>query len=318
MARRRDRSTFAKIHIIPILAAGLMVTIVLFFVAIPIRAQLPAFFDPVAEARIDPRFETYYEAIGGIEILGATISEAFVDADSNVVVQYFQNGRLELSPAVDGGLEVKTSALSVLLGAWESPLPSQSAAEGCQLFQETGHQVCHAFLKFYRLSGGPAIMGYPISEFKVENGQTVQYFQYFRLDWVQVEEGQGEVQIAPLGKMFLQRQQSVVDGPLVAEMYASVTLKYGVTRTSGEQIVYLIVRDGQGEALQGAQATLVASFVDGKRTFIMPATDRKGASQVALRFEDQRSGNTVRLEIAVVYESLTATTRDSFLVYGTN
>jgi len=303
------------------LVGGLVVTIVLFLVVIPIRAQLPAFFDPVAGLRVDPRFEAHYAAIGGREILGATLSEAFVDDESNVLVQYFQNGRLELSPAVDGGLEAKTSAISVLLGAWESPLPSQSAGEGCQLFQETGHQVCHAFLNYYRLNGGPAVFGYPISEFKVERSQTVQYFQYFRLDWVQAEEGKGEVQIAPLGAMLMEIHEGlaeVVEVPIAAEVLASLSLKYGVTRTSGEQIVYLLVRDGQGKPLQGAEATLLVFFPDGKRTFIMPATDPNGTSQVVLNFEDQPSGSTIRLEIVVFYKNLSATTRDSFLVYGAN
>ena len=239
----------------------------------------------------------------------------------DVVVQYFKNGRLELSPSVEGGLEAKISAISVLLGAWESPLSSQTAGEGCQLFQETGHQVCHAFLSYYRLNGGPAIFGYPISEFKVERSQTVQYFQNFRLDWVQAEQGKGEVQIAPLGQLLMEKQKSsavALDKPFVLEILASVSLKYGVTKASAEQIVYLLVRDGQGNPLQGAEATLLVSFADGKRTFIMPATDANGASQVNLSFEDQPSGNTVRLDIVVFYESLSATTRDSFLVYGGN
>ena len=312
LARIRNQSTFAKIPFTPIFIGAL---VVLFFVILPLRAQLPAILDPVAGVRVDPRFDAHYDAIGGDEILGVTLTEAFSDDEGGIVVQYFQNGRLEFA---EGELEVKTSPVSILLGAGESSLPSQPVGEGCQLFQETGHEVCHAFLDYYRLNGGPAVFGYPISKIKVERSQTVQYFQNFRLDWVQAEEGKGEIQIAALGKMLLEKQQSISDGPFAVEILPSVSLKYGVTRTSGEQIVYLLARNGEGKPLIGAEATLLAFFPDGKRTFILPATDANGRSQVVLNFENQPSGSSIRLEIVVFYESLRATTWDSFLVYGAN
>jgi hypothetical protein len=183
--------------------------------------------------------------------------------------------------------------------------------------------VCHAFLDFFRLRGGAEVFGFPISEIKVENGETVQYFQRFRLDWISGSGSQGEVQIGPLGRIHLENTDSVTREtqtplPIVGDILPSVSLKYGVMQPSGEQIVYLHVIDEAQGAIAGVSATLNVNFGEIERTFIFPLTDSEGLSQVRVPFENVPSGTTINLSISVVYAGRTKITRDSFLIYGSN
>jgi len=66
---------------------------------------------------------------------------------------------------------------------------SVDTPDGCQHFDETGHNVCGAFLDFWNHNGGLAVFGLPLTgEMEEENfdtGETytVQYFERQRFEW---------------------------------------------------------------------------------------------------------------------------------------
>jgi hypothetical protein len=294
--------------------------VVILVIAVPIGAMVRDLRDRTEGFIVDSRFSPYFEVHGGESIFGVPISEAFVEIETGKVIQYFENARLELDANFSGGMEVKASSLGMMLGKWETPLTYDGEIPGCRFYDETGHRVCHAFLSYYEINGGPETFGYPISEITIEEDRMVQYFQWFRLDWYP-DEDESPVQPGPIGRIHLSQASPADFKPdyeetsQVAELIVVSSVAKASMSKSGEQTVYLLVRDQDQKAIEGAAATLIAHFPDGDRMIIMPLTDGNGRSQVSFSFENQPAGHTISLEITVVYEGRTKQARESFMIY---
>ncbi len=117
--------------------------------------------------------------------------------DLIAALRAFQNpsGAFQFQPAMpDDSLLATVQAIPALLG---EPLPvrpiaaagatgAAAAAEalpGCELFTETGHNLCEPFGAFWHARGGLAAFGYPISEMHEQDGMLVQYFERARFEW---------------------------------------------------------------------------------------------------------------------------------------
>jgi hypothetical protein len=300
-----------------LIALGIAVVLM---VVVPIRAMMRSNSDPASGYLVDARFETYYEDQGGREIFGDPISEAFTEVETGKAVQYFENARLELDADRSGEMDVKTSSLGMMVGGWEIPLTYTEEMPGCRFFHETGHYVCHAFLEYYDDHGGPDVFGYPISEFKLEEGVMVQYYQWFRLDW-DPDEGEQAVRPGSLGKIHLSTIESpsstsdLEQLPDVEGISVVSSVEKASTKTSGEQTVFLQVKDLDQIPIRGAAATLIAHFPNGDRMIVMPLTDEEGRSKVTFTFSDQPAGSSVSLEITVVYRGVVKHARESFMIH---
>jgi len=293
---------------------------VILIIAMPIRAMVKELQDKEEGFSIDSRFSPYDEVQGGESIFGKPISQAFIEVETDKVVQYFENARLELDIDASGGMVVKTSSLGMMLGAWEAPLTYEGEVPGCRFYHETGHHVCHAFLSYYEEKGGPGTFGYPIAELKIEDDRMVQYFQWFRLDWFPDNE-ENPIQPGPLGRMHLSTvnaedfKAEYEETSEVEELRVVSSVERASITTSGEQTVYLVVRDQDQEAIEGAAVTLIAHFPEEDRMIIMPLTDEDGRSQVSFTFENQPPGHSVFLEITVVYQGRAKEVRESFMIH---
>jgi len=312
-----SKSSLGRSRYLFLLVLGLAVILV---IVIPIRAMVRDLRDHADGFTIDPRFSPYFEVHGGEAIFGDPISESFVEVETGKIVQYFENARLELETGSSGGMEVKTSSLGMMLGKWEAPLTYDGEIPGCHFYHETGHRVCSAFLAYYEKNGGPDTFGYPITEFKLEEDRMVQYFQWFRLDWYP-DEKEYPVRPGPIGVMHLSESDPADFKPdheetsEVEELFVVSSVEMASMNISGEQTVYLLVKDQDQKSISGAAATLIAHFPDGDRMIIMPLTDENGRSQVSFRFENQPAGHTISLEITVVYKGRTKQARESFMIH---
>ncbi len=215
-----------------------------------------------------------------------------------------------------------------MLGGWQLPVDGPPNAEpgACRYYAESGHSVCYAFLEFYDQYGGPAMFGYPISEFRLEGERIVQYFQGFRLDWHPEDDLAAGVRVAPLGRIHF--DSAGYDSRLLRPALPSDIFLYRITElrpkasvlrpvvgSRDTQEVFLQVLDQNRNPVRGAAVTLWARFPGEERTLIMPATDDQGLSRLSLSFEGQPAGQTVLLEFWVVYGEFQALTQDSFLIW---
>lgn len=149
-------------------------------------------------------FLTHWRGMGGEATLGRPISQPLNEND--LLVQYFERGRLELHPEMEG-----TPILLGRIGAeyaealWlEFEAPALEGQPGSQYFDLTGYSLNEPFLSFWQQQGGIPMFGYPISEPRWEyignQMLQVQYFERGRLEYHPLAAGTGEaVRISPLG-----------------------------------------------------------------------------------------------------------------------
>jgi hypothetical protein len=301
-------------------------------VAPPAEAQEEAgrYFSETGHT-LDARFVPFFDQHGGVAILGHPITEAFIDPASGWRIQYFENARLELLPEPGSGrVGVRLAALGEALGGWDEALPSEqipgAADAACRYYAESGHSVCHTFLDFYLTHGGPALFGYPISEFKLEGERIVQYFQAFRMDWYPESSDGAPVRLAPLGRQHF--DQEGYDPALlrprlpsdillyeVLELRPHVSVRHPVMGASGTQTVFVSVRDQNLHPVPQATVVLTIHLGEADRLLLLQPTDERGLTRISFDFADQPRGLSVELDVTAVRGSLQALTRDSFLIW---
>lgn len=157
-------------------------------------------------------FRLFWEANGGLSILGLPLTEVFLEAGQPV--QYFERARLEWHG--DQGL-----VLAGHLGRWAAQHygghPSfasvpRSITEGHDYFAETGHTLGGGFQQFWHANGGLVTFGLPLSEdfseVNQEDGREyiVQYFERTRLEWHPDLPADYRVQLGHLGRQYLQTE----------------------------------------------------------------------------------------------------------------
>jgi len=278
-----------------------------------------------------PELVAYFDEHGGPEILGYPITEGFVEPGSGWLIQYTENARLELAPASSGlAASVRLGALGEAVGGWQPPLEAgarhSGASLGCQFYPESGHSVCYAFEEFFLAHGGPSLFGFPISEFTLENGRIVQYFQNLRLDWCPEGASGSRVRVAALGRVHfaamgfdpaLLRAVPPADPTLyeVTDLQVSSSVWHSFSVSEGAQQVFVLVRDQDLMPVRGAAIVLTAHFPAGDRTVVMPVTDEQGLSRLTLSYTGVPPGSSVALEFSVVFADLEASARDSFRVW---
>jgi hypothetical protein len=280
---------------------------------------------------LDGEFLPYFNQHGGLEILGYPITDAFIDYWSGLVVQYTQNSRLELYPDPETKtMQVRLKELGVLFVGDRALDLADPVAIGsnsdCEYYPLTGHNVCYMFLEYYEQHGGPALFGYPVSEFTVENDRLVQYFQGFRLDWYPENPQSSKVQVAPLGRVHFERMGYDRDllrprAPSNALAYEIVDLhpkssvQKAVVKTADTQRVFVVVRDQNLLPVSSAAVTLVVNYPTETRTLTMPPTNLDGVSQYSLEFSGLEPGDEVDLEFFISSGTVLTSTRDSFRVW---
>ncbi len=135
--------------------------------------------------KVDPRFQAYYDACGGVQMLGLPISAA--GESGGRVVQWFERARLEIATNRVGGVQRARIGAEYLAGI---TLPQQTPfvnRPSARFFPQTGHGITTPFLAFWEQAGRVAALGYTLSEQIQEimpNGEilTVQYFERGRFE----------------------------------------------------------------------------------------------------------------------------------------
>ncbi|HEX2034489.1 MAG TPA: hypothetical protein VHS99_09920 [Chloroflexota bacterium] len=169
-------------------------------------------FFPETGHNVSPTFYPFYLARGGLDRFGLPRTEEFVE--DGVLVQYFQRARLEYHPEFrNTPYEIQISLIGEWLVGQQRPPPIEpfeSSAEQ-RYFEETGHSVNYAFLRYFNTRGGLDSFGFPITEELQENGRPVQYFQRARLEYHAEAMGtRDEVQVGAVGDQVL-RQRGWLD-----------------------------------------------------------------------------------------------------------
>ena len=314
----------------------------LLWMAVP-QSLLAAWFEddppPQLETRqfsesgfwVSGEFLTYFDVHGGLEIFGYPISYPFVN-DYGVLVQYFQNARMEYHALHPDPYKLQLVLLGDELGYRREPTRSTSLSPHRQYFPETGHSVAYKFLDYFHDHGGIDIFGYPITEMYVENGQLVQHFQRLKLIW---DLEMGRIKVGNLGEVYVRHNRNHMPpsaiipkgsdlrvdpaGPPVGMLRVVVGLADSVVSPGDNQIVTAVVLDdATGEPVKDAPLSMQLydrENEDEMRWTGEFRTDAKGRVHAAIPLSGFRRGTWVVLRVTAAYGTATASNKELFLVW---
>lgn len=276
-------------------------------------------------------FLTFFKNSGGLTRYGYPITDEYVDPKTGLLVQYFENARLEWHPGNPDPNKILLGRLSDEMGKRTAPksIKELSNDPNCRNFFETGHSVCWLFRDFWEKNGGVAAFGYPVADYTIENERSVQYFEYALLEWWPEKPAGQTIVLAPLGRIYYEwakldpsrlQPHPPNDGQLgsITTLYAKGSVLKPVVNTTATQTAYVLVKDQLNNAINGAAVTLIVHFPGQDKSFTLPPTNSKGTTFQTFPGGQIKPGTTVSMEFIVAYNGLVARTRTSYLVWYGN
>lgn len=291
----------------------------------------PQYF-PETNHTVRAPFVDYFVRTGGVAQYGYPITEDYVDPATGLLVQYFEKGRLEWHPGNPDPYKVQLGLLGDELGKRQPPIPisKMPAANdpSCLNFLETGHTLCIEFRDYWVQNGGLDRFGYPITEFTVENGYVVQYFQRARFEWrPEKPEGQN-VQVAALGVIYYHwaklDESRLTRGannggidplipPTAIQAHASVFIPS--PKVGDTQVVFVNVTNQLNAPLGAAAVTLIVHYPDHDESFQLPPTSASGTSFQTFTVPPTDAGTIVSMEFIITHSGLFGDTRTSYMIW---
>lgn len=305
--------------------------VVLFFLLIlpltawgPVKAQSSdVLFFPETGHNVRGDFLRYYKSVVDPQLLfGYPITEQITSKDGRTV-QYFQRARFELRTDLPARVQLTDVGRSAYkAGSQQLDITN---SQGCDLFP-TGFRVCFAFLDFYKLNGGAAQFGNPISPFEFHENLIVQYFEKARFEWrADRPEGQ-RVVLTDLGRYYFDqlgedaahlKPIDPVDATInaVLSIHARAFVLKPVSLANGQQTVFILVQSQTNQAVANATGKATIRLTDGRTQDYFFSTNNSGLGSVTFTFENQKQGELVPISIVVTYQGLAATTTTSFRIW---
>jgi len=228
-----------------------------------------------------------YEKIANPELIyGYPITEPFQDESSGRLIQYFEKARFELVPENPPELRVTITPLGYWIKNNTSEFPAMGSIPGCRYFSEYRKSVCYEFLDFFNAHGGVAQFGYPLTNFALEDGWIVQYFQRARFEWHPEQPSGQKVRLTDLGKKYFwmkgENPNRLIATPpvippgknnvpdpaaVVTELAVRASMKNATTHGTGDQTVFITVQDQKLAPVEAAKITM---------EIILPSGDKLG------------------------------------------
>ena len=269
-------------------------------------------------------FLRFYKSVADPKLVfGYPITEQMTSKDGRTV-QYFQHARFEMRTDLPENQRVQLTSVGQALYQSENQLKLGNTS-GCDLFA-TGYSICFAFLDFYKANGGIAQFGNPISPFEFHENLIVQYFERARFEWRADRPEDQRVVLTDLGRLYFDQlgedpaQLKPVNpldatiNPILAIKIRAFVLK-PLTRTNGQQTVYVIVQSQTSQAVSNATGKATITWPDGRTEDYFFTTNSSGLGTVTFNFANQKQGELVPIDIVVVYQGLAGTTRTSFRIW---
>jgi hypothetical protein len=260
-------------------------------------------------------------------LFGYPITDEFVDPDTHQMTQYFQRALFELL-STNAGQIIQLAPLGQRMHTGSAPtasIPTNGSA--CRFFQQTGKNVCFAFLQFYDGNNGPIFFGDPISDVEIRDGRYVQYFERARLEWQPDNPSDQHVALTDLGTIeFYARdihpvtQKDLiiqVPDPQTTVLNVHAFVDQALLPAYSQQTIYIIVQDQKLAPVQGANIS-VKVYHPGRAEpqLLTPfITTENGISSEQFSIDNIPAKDVVRIEVTASYEGLNSSTSTWFRVW---
>ena len=285
-------------------------------------------FESINGHIVQGEFLKFYRSAGDpLLVFGYPITDEFTDPDTGLKTQYFQRARFELVSTSAGPI-VQLAALGQRMHTGIAPtasIPTNGSA--CRFFQETGKNVCFAFLQFYDGNNGPVFFGNPISDVEIRDGRYVQYFDRARLEWQPDNPSDQHVALTDLGTIEFYARDihpfALSDGtiqipdPKTTALNVHAFVDRALLPAYSQQTIYIIVQDQKLAPVQGANIS-VKVYHPGRAEpqLLTPfITTENGISSEQFSIDNIPAKDLVRIEVTANYEGLSTSTSTWFRVW---
>lgn len=279
---------------------------------------------PETGHRVSGEFWQYYRSFANANLIfGYPLTEAYTEAKSGRVVQYFTHARFELYPQ-DLLQKVHLTATGS-----EIYVPGQGVdiftPIGCRSFT-SGFPVCFSFLEFFDKNGGEAVFGQPISSFQFLNGRITQYFERARFDWYP-EYGEGQkVVLADMGRIYFDfvKEDANLLKPLppvdnrvdvVMSLHTRAFVWKAVTQPNDQQVVYVIVQDQTLRPVSKAKVIMTVYWSNGSPASAELTTNESGVAVLPFAVQNQSYGSLITVDVQVEYLNVKDNAITSFRIW---
>jgi hypothetical protein len=276
----------------------------------PSRAQDNTLYISQTGHLITGDFLDFYSSNPEATLLyGFPITDEFTD-NVGKDVQYFQKARFELNPSALPGKRVTLTNLGSLVFPADKVIAVPGMPTNTPACARYGaYYICNAFLDFFKKHGGLAQFGAPISNYSIEGGQYVQYFERARFEYNPELPSLGYVTLTEIG--LLQYGVSGNDpgrlnpiirtGYVVTSVKVSAFVKRAVVRSGDDQTIYVVVLDQLNNPITHANVNVVINLADGTNVYrnVMDATDSDGVSKLIYNVGDVPPDQVYTIEVDV-------------------
>jgi len=269
-------------------------------------------------------FLEYFKATGGLARYGLPLTDDYVDPNTRLLVQYFQKARLEWHPTNPDPYKIQLGLLGEELGKRTPPIPVKdippATDPSCAYFPETGHTVCYRFLDYWRQTGGLDTFGYPITQYLIEDGVIVQYFQRAKMEWLPSKPAGQQIQLTALGDVMAKAGMVPADqlppkappGELQPRAGAPTSVRArgsvlnGYVAPGGTQSAYVLVTDQLRRPVKDAAVSLIVHYTPpkGNVTYQLSPTDKQGVTIQNFDAGSAEPGTIISIEFVVTYPGL--------------
>jgi len=271
----------------------------------------------------------YRSASDPLLVFGYPITDEFIDPDTGLTTQYFQRARLELVSTTAGPM-VQLAPLGTHLHTSDAPTaPIPINGSACRYFQQTGKNVCYAFLQFYDGNNGPVFFGNPISDVEIRDGRYVQYFERARMEWQPDNPTDQHVVLTDLGAIeFYARdirpvtlRDFIFQAPDITGNITNLQVRAFVDQALlpvySQQTVYIIVQDQNLAPVQSANINVKVYYPGRAEPQLLTPfiTTENGLSSEQFSIDNIPANYVVRIEVTASYQGLSASTSTWFRVW---
>ena len=256
-------------------------------------------------------YRFYWSNPDPIHVYGYPITELTTDVSSGRLVQYFQRAVFVLNPEAPRDQRIQLAPLGEYLYVPGDPISITGNLSNCKTFNETGFQVCYAFLDFFKANGGLEQFGYPISNFELQHGRVVQYFQRARFEWYpELPSGQ-RVKLADVGSEHFYTVGEDLDkirrnetNQTVLKLRASAYPEDPVTKLNDKQTIHVLVQDQNRQPVPYAMVEVLVYLPSGRQfRNDNVETGENGFATVTFDIEEKNPGRAL-VWVIVNFEKL--------------
>lgn len=287
-----------------------------------------AFFPETGHWVTGPFLEKFNSVLNPKELFGNPITDAFQDQVYGFIIQYFEKVRFEYHPEEIPDLQVKISPLGSYLYKPGPTLPAIFNRTACRFYGNVspGYYVCYDFLKFFLKNGGVSQFGYPISNFEIQDGWIVQYFQRARFEW-HPENPQGTwVTVSDLGEQYFylqnenpnRRNPTQIDNippQSLLDIKVRAFVASPIMPLSGNQTLYVIVQDQVRGPVANAEVVFTLRYPGrAEQTLGMNPTNQRGITSIQFPVNMDTPG-TIEILVTARYGTFVKQTKTSFQIW---